>query len=372
MRRPALAAASLALAAALAACSSPTPTPTPTPTATPTPTPAPTATPAPTPTPASAFAPAQRELPPITLPDDESPNDYAVEWWYFIAHFASDDGARYTLHDTVFKVELFAQQAYVRQIGLADVSKGYFPVEQSGFAEVVSEPGDFEIAVDGGLIAGTGGETYRLRADVDGYAYDLTLRATTAPLLHQGDGIVDFRRAGQTYYYTRPRLALSGTLAPPGGEPVPVTGLAWMDKQWGDFQPIAVEWDWTGLQLDDGTDLMISTLYELEGPLIERYATLRRPGEPARTLTADEIAFTPDAAEWVSPETGTAYRTNWRVEAPGEGLSLTLRPLVEDAEFIGYALPIAYRESGVDALDAAGNVVGQGFVELNWARGARR
>lgn len=326
----------------------------------------------PTPTPAPAFAPAERELPPLTLPADESPHDYAVEWWYFNAHFASGDGARYTLHDTLFKVELFAQQAYVRQIGLTDVNEGHVSGEKSGFAEVVSAPGDFEAAMGGALMSGEGGETYRLRADVEGYAYDLTLIATTEPLLHQGDGLVDFRDAGTTYYYTRPRLALSGTLTPPGGEPESVIGLAWLDKQWGDFQPIAVEWDWTSMQLDDGTDLMVSSLYELGGPLIERYATLRRPGEPARTLTAGEVAFTPGAAEWVSPETGTAYRVDWRVEAPGEGLSLTLRPVAEDAEFIGDALPIAYWESGMDVLDGAGNVIGQGFVELNWARGARR
>lgn len=359
-RRPTLAAAALALVCALAACASPTPTPTATPTPFPTPTPAPTLP-----------APA-RELPPITLPADESPRDYAVEWWYFNAHFASGEGARYTLHDTVFKVELLGQRAYVRQTGLTDVNKGYVSAERSGFAADAPAPGDFEIPIDGGLMAGTGGETYRLRANVEGYAYDLTLRATTEPLLHQDDGIVDFRRAGKTYYYTRPRLALSGTLTPPGGEPVPVTGLAWLDKQWGDFQPVAVEWDWTGIQLDDGTDLMVSSLYELGGPPIERYATIRRPGEPARTLTEDEVAFTPAAAEWVSPETGTAYRTEWRVEAPGEGLSLTLRPTIEDAEFVGETLPVAYWESGMDVLDDDGNVVGQGFVELNWARGSRR
>ena len=371
MRRSALAAAVLALAVyAVAACASPTPTPTPTPT------PAPTATPAPTPTATPAPTPiiptSARELPPLTLPADESPHSYAVEWWYFNAHFASEDGARYTLHDTVFKVELFAQQAYVRQIGLMDVNAGYFSGERSGFAGTASAPGDFEAAVDGTLMSGAGGETYRLQADVDGYAYDLTLRATTEPLLHRSVGMVDFKRAGITYYYTRPRLALSGTITPPGGEPSRVTGLAWLDKQWGNFQPVAVEWDWTSLQLDDGTDLMVSSLYELGGPLIDRYATLRRPGEPARTLSQDEVAFTPEEAAWTSPDTGTAYRTTWRVDAPGEGISLLLRPVGVGSEFIGDALPVAYWDAGVDALDAEGNVVGQGFVELNWAQGSAR
>ena len=55
---------------------------------------------------------------------------------------------------------------------------------------------------------------------------------------------------------------------------------------------------------------MVSSLYEREGPLIERYATFRRPGQPQRTLLEDEVSFTPGEPVWRSPVTGTAYRTH--------------------------------------------------------------
>ena len=352
----------------LVACASPTPTPTPTATPVPTPTPTATATPFPLPTPIPLS-----ELPPVTLPEDESPHTYLVEWWYFNAHFTSEEQERYALHDVVFRIRepSTGVAAHVRHIGLSGAT-GYVHDELFEVAAPVeTAPGDFDLAVGGTLMSGAGGESYTLRAEAGGYAYDLTLHSTTEPLLHQG-GLVDFDYAGVTYYYTRPRLALNGTLTLPDASTTSVTGMAWLDKQWGDFQPVAVEWDWTSIQLDDGTDLMVSSLYDREGPLIERYATLRKPGQPARTLLADEVSFTPGEPVWRSPVTETAYRTHWNVEVPAEGLSLVLRPLEEESEYRSGTIGVTYWEAGVDVLDPSGEVVGQGFVELNWARGRER
>ena len=352
----------------LAACASPTPTPTPTATPTPAPTPTATATPFPIPTPLPLS-----KLPALTLPADESPHTYLVEWWYFNAHFTSEEQERYALHDVVFRIRepSTGVAAHVRHIGLG-AGAGYAHEELFEVAAPVeTAAGDFELTVQGSLMTGSRGETYILRAEAGGYAYDLALRATTEPLLHQG-GLVDFDYAGVTYYYTRPRLALTGTLTLPDGSTTGVSGLAWLDKQWGDFQPVAVEWDWTSIQLDDGTDLMVSSLYDREGPLIERYATLRRPGQPARTLLADEVSFTPGDPVWRSPVTETAYRTHWNVEVPGEELFLMLRPLEEESEYRSETIGVTYWEAGVDVLDPSGEVVGQGFVELNWARGRER
>ena len=355
----------------LGACASPTPTPTPTATPAPPPTPTPTATPTPFPLPTPIPL---SELPPLTLPADESPHAYLVEWWYFNAHLTTEGQERYALHDVIFRIrEPFSGVvAHVRHIGLGGVAEGYAHSELFEVAAPVeTTSGDFELAVQDTLMAGADGEVYTLRAEAGGYAYDLTLRATTEPLLHQG-GLVDFDYAGVTYYYTRPRLTLSGDLTLPDGSTMNVTGTAWFDKQWGDFQPVAVEWDWASIQLDDGTDLMLSSLYQREGALIERYATLRRPGEPSRTLHVDEFSFTPGEPVWRSPVTETAYRTHWNVAIPGEGLSLMLRPLEEESEYRSETVGVTYWEAGVDVLDPSGEVVGQGFVELNWARGRER
>ena len=110
------------------ACASPTPTPTPAPTATPTPTPTATATATPFPIPAPVPL---SELPALTLPADESPHTYLVEWWYFNAHLTSEKQERYALHDVVFRIREPSSgiAAHVRHIGLGGGAGGYAHTE---------------------------------------------------------------------------------------------------------------------------------------------------------------------------------------------------------------------------------------------------
>ena len=64
-----------------------------------------------------------------------------------------------------------------------------------------------------------------------------------------------------SYYYSLPRLAAAGKLRL-GTEQLAVTGQAWMDREWSTSTLAAGEvgWDWFGLQLDDGWELMLYRL----------------------------------------------------------------------------------------------------------------
>ena len=69
-------------------------------------------------------------------------------------------------------------------------------------------------------------------------------------------------------------MAAGGTLTL-GGTAFPVTGTAWFDHQWGDF--IAVGgggWDWFAVNLEDGTDLMLSLVRDTDGSYPLVYGTL--------------------------------------------------------------------------------------------------
>ncbi len=329
-----------------------------------------TPTPAPTPTPTPPYG-----LPPLELPADEAPHSFTTEWWYFNVHLWSEDGSRYTLHDVVFQVQdVDSNRAlYVRQTGFADVADGTHATAERlrSQPEPPADEADVFRAGFGDLfISAQEGARYRLVGEVGTTAYDLTLLATTRPLLHHDDGLVDFKEAGITYYYSRPRLDVSGTVTAAGAAPVSVSGLGWMDRQWGDFQPVAIGWDWASLQLEDGTDLMLTRVFDADGTTVESYATLRRGGGAARLLAADEFTFAPTGPTWTSERTGTSYATTWRVAVPGEVDALTLEPLVAGSEFVSGALGVVYWEAGVEARAGDGRIVGQGFVELNWPRGA--
>jgi predicted secreted hydrolase len=313
------------------------------------------------------------DLPPLTLPADESPHDYQTEWWYFNAHLTDDKGERYALHDVLFQVQDLAtkQTLYVRQIGLAQASTDTHvsgELVRLASEPINAEPGHFDLNVSGSIMSGSNGETYHLTGSTGAWSYDLTLTSTAPPLLHDEDGLVDFQEAGITYYYSRPRLQLTGTLSTPAGERQ-VTGLAWLDKQWGNFQPVVVYWDWASVQLDDGTDLMVSNLRNRRQEPIDRYVTLRRPGEDEVRIGGDGFTFEPLDETWQSDATGTRYNTHWRLTVPGEDLDVMLDPLVEESEFASRLLGVVYWEAGAVVVDTeSGERLGQGFIELNWAR----
>jgi predicted secreted hydrolase len=347
----------LAIGAALAltACSGTEPTPTPV---------------VPTPTPPYG-------LPPLTLPADEAPHDFQTEWWYFNAHLTGEEGQRFALHDVVFQVQQLdsGRTLYVRQVGLASVESGSHASAErlrSAEAPLPGSADGFAIALGDTLLAGEGGTSYRMVGGAGGTTYDLTLIDAGEPLVHDDDGLVDFGPAGVTYYYSRPRLEAAGTVTTSDGTTISVTGLAWLDKQWGNFQPVAVNWDWASVQLDDGTDLMLSRLFYGDAEPSSVYATLRLPGGETRKLGPDDFVFEPLDATWTSERTGTTYRTRWRVSIPSADLAFVLEPLVVASEFVSSVLGVAYWETGADVVDADGERIGQGFVELNWPRGSSR
>src|SRR5581483_9101579 len=105
-------------------------------------------------------------------------------------------------------------------------------------------------------------------AAMSDYALHLELRDEKPPALHHG-GYITYPPEGGSYYYSRTRLAASGTL---NGESV--SGIAWMDHQWGNFVIAARGgWDWYSLQLDDDTELMLYVLRDAAGATTAVYGS---------------------------------------------------------------------------------------------------
>ena len=279
------------------------------------------------------------------------------------------------MHDVVFQVQELnsGRTLYVRQIGLGDAANGTHVTSErlsTANGPVLTRPASFSFSMGDWLMAGQDGSRYQLAGSAGDINYDLKLATVGDPLLHDDDGLVEFGAAGISYYYSRPRLEVTGTITTADGTILTVTGLGWLDKQWGDFQPIAVGWDWASIQLDDGTDLMLSRFFEgAERDVTSFYGTLRTPGGQTRKLGPDDVTFEYLDNPWTSPATGTTYQPSWRVVVPSVGLDVMLDPLLRDSEFVSSVLGVTYLETGVRVLQASGARVGQGFLELNWPRG---
>lgn len=134
-------------------------------------------------------------------------------------------------------------------------------------------------------------------------------------------------------YACTPRLAVAGTVA--GHE---VRGEAWFDHQWGDHSLLSSGgdkkrvqgWDWFGIHLDDGTDIMLYVNRDIQNNTTTlQQAFVFDAGADTLRLTAFEAHA---VRTWESSATRCRYPLDWELHLPAQELRLTLTPLVDDQE----------------------------------------
>lgn len=134
-------------------------------------------------------------------------------------------------------------------------------------------------------------------------------------------------------YRCYPKLELTGLV---GDERI--TGKAWMDHQWlntnsliiGDDQEKIIGWDWFGINLDNGTDIIIFILKNANtNQVIHSQTVLLINGEGPVSLPG---LHTEPLEFWESPRTHIKYPVSWKIENSELGLSLTYKPTIQNQE----------------------------------------
>ena len=135
-------------------------------------------------------------------------------------------------------------------------------------------------------------------------------------------------------YYSLPHLAVSGTVSR-DGRTEPVTGTAWLDREWSSsyLPPGAIGWDWTGLNFTDGGALMAFRIRRADGSTLWAGGTWRTADGDLTVLGPRDVAFEP-RQRWRSPRTGALYPIDpvLRIRLPGAIRTLPLHPLFLDQE----------------------------------------
>ena len=167
-----------------------------------------------------------------------------------------------------------------------------------------------------------------------------------------------------SYYYTLAGLDTAGQVTS-GGQTVDVSGLSWMDHEYGTsaLSEDAVGWDWFSVQLDNGAALMLAQVRTLDGGRLPQFkGTLALPDGSQAAIGASEFELTP-LDEWTSRATGVTYPSGWRITVPEHEIELTLTPLIRDQELQG---SYVYWEGAVRAAGELDGrpVQGSGYVEL--------
>jgi predicted secreted hydrolase len=288
----------------------------------------------------------------VSLPADEPPHDEPVEWWYWTGHLQDEQSRWYGFEEVFFVFSEGTAQVQMSHVAVTDVAADTFTYDArfGGWDGTVPDEG-FAFTDDDWTASGADGDDHLVGA-VGDYALDLSLHATTPPVLQHGDGYTDYDFGGYTYYYSRPRMTTTGTLTV-GGEARPVTGESWFDHQWGDLGTASDDgWDWFAVQLEDGRSLM---LFQVRTPDGGTWQGGSLTGADCVTEELDDFTVTPTGT-WTNAG-GCDYPSGWDIVAGG--LSLAVTPVRADQE-----LSLSYDSYWEGASTVSGDATGRAYVEL--------
>jgi predicted secreted hydrolase len=326
----------------------------------------------------SQTTPQTTSLPPIRFPQDEAAHDDLTEWWYYTGHLnaVEPDGQ---LHHYGFELVIFQAlrsdlaPVYAAHFAISDITRGQFHYAQQRETEpnAVIPNGTSTAGINEHVgdwsITGLNGHDH-LIASMPDYAINLQLDSLTPPILHNGNGLITYGLAGFSYYYSRPRMAVSGTIID-HHQPLTVTGLAWMDHQWGNFLTLAGSgWDWFSVQLNNNTEMMLYFIRDASGKTISTYIGYIDTQARDHLIAASALHVTV-LNHWMSPVTHAVYPSGWQlvVNAPQLHTTLTLLPQLKDQELVVYqSTGNSYWEGAVSIQGQVNGLVvqGQGYVEL--------
>jgi predicted secreted hydrolase len=321
----------------------------------------------------------------FTFPRDHGPHpDYQTEWWYYTGSLESESGRLLGYQLTFFRQGLSSKpisrtsewatnDVYFAHFTVSDIDGERFDaaerVDRGGGAGLAGAEGNpYHIFVESWSAKDEGG-LVKLSAQDEDVAIALNLRSEKQPTL-QGNGGLSPKSeepGKASYYYSLTHLATTGTITV-GNDVFRVNGVSWFDHEWATnpLQREQVGWQWFGLHLDDGRDVMWGELRRPDGTVDWGGGSITYPTTQTTRIGINDvmILYPEDATlmvlnSWKSPETGIEYPSRWRLLIPKANLDLEVVPLLADQEL--RLKTMVYWEG---AAKVAGNADGRGYVEL--------
>lgn len=303
--------------------------------------------------------------------------DHRIEWWYFTGWLRTPEGRPLGFQITFFRSRpaiaaanpsRFAPgQILFAHAALSDPATGKLVHDQrvarAGFGLAETSTADANVTLLDWTLRRSPDGTFRAATPAGGFGLDLSFRPRQPAM---ANGQAGYSRKGPrpeqaSYYYSMPHLAVTGTVTR-AGNPVPVSGEAWLDREWSStlLPPQAVGWDWAGLNLDDGSALMAFQVRARGGRALYAGGTLHRPDGRQTAFGPGDVRFLP-RRHWRSPATGALYpvEAEFVVRLPTGMRRFPLRPMFDAQELDG-------RRAGMPAYweGAVTTPGGRGYLEL--------
>jgi predicted secreted hydrolase len=292
----------------------------------------------------------------VDLPTDEGAHHEDVEWWYWTGHLRTED-KRWFGFELVFFLSTDGTRWFqIVQHAITDIEDGSFHhVSDIAHGRPEAVEGGYSLEISPQTAEGGRGFDL-LHGEVDNYTLDLELYALKSPVFQHENGYIDYPFGGNTYYYSRERMTVAGTLKVDDQE-LSVTGSAWFDHQWGELQSaVSVGWDWFALQLDDNTEIMIFNIHNQGSDLLVG-GSLTDSNCDTQELQPEEVSVTA-LSRWTSPHTDSTYPLGWEIQV--KDMNLTVTPVLEDQEVYGNYAPVYWE----GAATVTGDMTGRAYIEM--------
>lgn len=313
----------------------------------------------------------------ISFPKDEGRHgSEPIEWWYNSGQLkGATSGKTYSYMLTYFYYPASTFDGF-RILNITDDATGKFYEESRPLNYTTLSATHLDIEA---LVYGRTKESWSNKVDGNGklIPFEYTIKASSAagglnleckslkrPLLPGNDGYLDQGTDNYTYYYSQTSNAVTGKLTL-NGVTEDVTGTCWIDRQYGNFNPLTGEkYEWFQLQLSNGMDINLWNIFTVQNtiPDNERYRILAAYVDESTQYTISDFKIERLAFNWMD-DSAMCYSAKWRLTSSKNNLDLTITSKNDDSEI---TLPFRFFEG---ATTVSGTVNGQavtgvGFAEL--------
>ena len=330
--------------------------------------------------------------------DAGSHNDFVTEWWYITGYAAGVNSAAVKSATFGFQVTFFrrrvaatqgmqsrlaAKQLLFAHAAVTDVQgkklwhdqriarwSGEAPSNNPADLASASAQ-DTDIVLRDWSLRRVSGDL-QARVPAGDFTLELNFKATQPVLLQGQDGL---SRKGPeekqaSFYYSLPQLQASGSIAIKGQTHTLVDGsTAWLDHEWSQevLHPLAVGWDWMGINLFDGSALTAFQLRDKDGRGLWDGGSFRSVGPKGNAgvkyvFLRGEVLFKPIRV-WRSALSSASYPVEWMVRTPAD--FYTVKAVVDNQELDSRESTGAiYWEGLCEVWDSNQKLVGRGYLEM--------
>lgn len=274
--------------------------------------------------------------------EDFYPRNVAVNSWFAVGHFESEDHKLSCLFHLMSMNRPGAEPVIDSNLSITDETTGWYygddqiyPFNQTEIKISSDKDRILTVKVPNGSLTGTLDKMH-WHAEMEHGEIDLDMHAYGYPIFNAGSGSFTTCFDKPFNQYSIPNLHTSGSLKL-DGKVYEVKGTSWFDRQWQDegkdFAGTRWNWGWMDLHLDNGDVLSLWDMTNRTYKTNQTWATVQHPDGTQSTCYVEPLAEN-EHDVWKSEVSGQTYPTGYTVKIPDLDAVLEVKALFKEQELV--------------------------------------